>query len=117
MRHDGRQPQQLRKIKIETNVFKHPEGSVMIHFGDTIVNCSATIEENVPPFLRETGTGWVTAEYSMLPRATHTRNRRESSKAGSYPYQESRLSGWKQAHRCLCAAHLPGCKRRSHGVF
>ena len=80
MRHDGRQPQQLRKIKIETNVFKHPEGSVMIHFGDTIVNCSATIEENVPPFLRETGTGWVTAEYSMLPRATHTRNRRESSK-------------------------------------
>ncbi|MEQ7187325.1 ribonuclease PH [Enterococcus hirae] len=80
MRHDGRQPQQLRRIKIETNVFKHPEGSVMIHFGDTIVNCSATIEENVPPFLRETGTGWVTAEYSMLPRATHTRNRRESSK-------------------------------------
>lgn len=80
MRHDGRQPQQLRKIKIETNVFKHPEGSVMIHFGDTIVNCSATIEENVPPFLRETGTGWVTAEYSMLPRATHTRNRRESDK-------------------------------------
>lgn len=80
MRHDGRNNQQLREITIETHVYKHPEGSVVISFGDTIVVCSATLEANVPPFLRGSGTGWVTAEYSMLPRATNTRNRREASK-------------------------------------
>ena len=80
MRHDGRQVNDLRKIDIQTNVFKHPEGSVVISFGDTQVICSATIEESVPPFLRGSETGWVTAEYSMLPRATNTRNRRESAK-------------------------------------
>lgn len=80
IRHDGRSPKQLRKVTIETNVFKHPEGSVMISFGDTKVICSATVEEKVPPFLRGQGTGWVTAEYSMLPRATNTRNIRESAK-------------------------------------
>ena len=66
MRHDGRAVQQLRPIKIETNVFKHPEGSVVISFGDTKVICSATLEDSVPPFLRGSGSGWVTAEYSML---------------------------------------------------
>lgn len=80
MRHDGRNVQDLRKITIETNVLKHPEGSVLISFGDTKVICAATVEESVPPFLKGTGKGWVTAEYSMLPRATNTRNRRESSK-------------------------------------
>lgn len=80
MRHDGRNQQQLRNIAIETNVFKHPEGSVVISFGDTKVICSATVEDSVPPFLRGEGTGWITAEYSMLPRATNTRNRRESAK-------------------------------------
>jgi ribonuclease PH len=80
LRHDGRTVQQLRPIKIETSVFKHPEGSVVISFGDTKVICSATLEESVPPFLRGSETGWVTAEYSMLPRATNTRNRRESAK-------------------------------------
>lgn len=80
MRHDGRAVQQLRPINIETNVFKHPEGSVVISFGDTKVICSATLEDSVPPFLRGSGSGWVTAEYSMLPRATNTRNRRESAK-------------------------------------
>lgn len=80
MRHDGRAVQQLRLIKIETNVFKHPEGSVVISFGDTKVICSATLEDSVPPFLRGSESGWVTAEYSMLPRATNTRNRRESAK-------------------------------------
>ena len=80
MRHDGRTVQQLRPVKIETNVFKHPEGSVVVSFGDTKVICSATLEDSVPPFLRGSETGWVTAEYSMLPRATNTRNRRESSK-------------------------------------
>src|SRR5699024_8468535 len=71
---------QLREVTIETHVYKHPEGSVVISFGDTIVVCSATLEANVPPFLRGSGTGWVTAEYSMLPRATNTRNRREANK-------------------------------------
>ncbi|BCA85857.1 tRNA nucleotidyltransferase [Enterococcus saigonensis] len=80
MRHDGRQVQQIRPVIIKTNVFKHPEGSVVISFGDTQVVCSATIEERVPHFLRDTGKGWVNAEYSMLPRATQTRNRRESAK-------------------------------------
>ncbi len=80
MRHDGRQVNDLRRIDIQTNVFKHPEGSVVISFGDTQVICSATIEESVPPFLRGSENGWVSAEYSMLPRATNTRNRRESSK-------------------------------------
>lgn len=80
MRHDGRQVNDLRRIDIQTNVFKHPEGSVVISFGDTQVICSATIEESVPPFLRGSETGWVSAEYSMLPRATNARNRRESSK-------------------------------------
>ncbi|MGC3221240.1 ribonuclease PH, partial [Enterococcus faecium] len=72
--------QELRKLELQTNLFKYPEGSVVIRFGDTTVICSATIEDSVPPFLSETGTGWVTAEYSMLPRATSTRNRSESSK-------------------------------------
>lgn len=80
MRHDGRNNHQLREISIQTHVYKHPEGSVVISFGDTIVICSATLEDRVPPFLKGSGTGWVTAEYSMLPRATNTRNRREASK-------------------------------------
>lgn len=58
MRHDGRKAQELRKLELQTNVFKYPEGSVVIRFGDTTVICSATIENSVPPFLRETGTGW-----------------------------------------------------------
>lgn len=80
MRHDGRGVQDLRKLTIKTNVYKNPEGSVVISCGDTQVICSATVEEQVPPFLRDSGTGWITAEYSMLPRATNTRNRRESAK-------------------------------------
>ncbi|WP_314064114.1 ribonuclease PH [uncultured Vagococcus sp.] len=80
MRHDNRENQELRAIKIETNVLKHPEGSVLVSFGDTKVICAATFEDKVPPFLRGEGTGWVTAEYSMLPRATNTRNIRESAK-------------------------------------
>lgn len=79
MRHDGRSITDIRPVTIETNVYKHPEGSVVISFGDTIVICSATVEEKTPKFLKNTGKGWVTAEYSMLPRATNTRNKRESS--------------------------------------
>ena len=80
MRHDGRAVQQIRPVTIKTNVFKHPEGSVVISFGDTQVVCSATIENRVPHFLKDSGKGWVSAEYSMLPRATSSRNRRESAK-------------------------------------
>ncbi|WP_409276314.1 ribonuclease PH [Neobacillus sp. SCS-31] len=80
MRFDGREPLQLRPIHIDTNFLKHPEGSVMISVGDTRVICTASIEERVPPFMRGEGKGWITAEYSMLPRATETRNIRESSK-------------------------------------
>src|SRR5690554_3835410 len=80
MRHDGRENDQLRNINIVTNFIKHPEGSVLISFGDTKVICTASVEDRVPPFMRGQGKGWVTAEYSMLPRATESRNIRESSK-------------------------------------
>ncbi|GAA0333707.1 ribonuclease PH [Bacillus carboniphilus] len=80
MRPDGREPLQLRPIHIETNYVKHPEGSVLISVGDTKVICSASLEDRVPHFLRGEGKGWITAEYSMLPRATEQRNIRESSK-------------------------------------
>ncbi|RDI44190.1 ribonuclease PH [Falsibacillus pallidus] len=81
MRPDGRQEAlQLRPVHIEANYLKHPEGSVLITIGDTKVICTASIEERVPPFMRGEGKGWITAEYSMLPRATDTRNIRESSK-------------------------------------
>ena len=68
-RYDGRENNQLRPIRITKNFTKYAEGSVLIEFGDTKVICNATVEENVPPFLRESGSGWVTAEYAMLPRA------------------------------------------------
>ena len=80
MRADERKVKDLRAIKIETDYIKHPEGSVLIEFGDTKVICNASIEDRVPPFLRGQGKGWITAEYAMLPRATQTRNIRESSK-------------------------------------
>lgn len=80
MRNDGRSAATLRTIKITRNFTKHAEGSVLIEFGDTKVLCTASVEESVPPFLRGKGTGWVTAEYAMLPRATHTRSPREAAK-------------------------------------
>jgi ribonuclease PH len=79
-RRNGRATDALREIKLTRNFVKHAEGSVLVEFGDTKVICNATIETRVPPFLKGKGTGWVTAEYSMLPRATHTRNQRESAK-------------------------------------
>lgn len=78
-RHDGRQAAELRPVHIENNYLMHPEGSVLISVGNTKVICTATIEEKVPSFLRGKGKGWITAEYSMLPRATAERTRRESS--------------------------------------
>ncbi len=80
MARSGRGNNQLRPVTITRNFTKHAEGSVLIEFGDTKVICTASVEESVPPFLRGKGTGWVTAEYSMLPRATHTRSSREAAK-------------------------------------
>jgi ribonuclease PH len=80
MRNDGRSGVALRPIKITRSFTRHAEGSVLIEFGDTMVICTASVEESVPPFLRGKGTGWVTAEYAMLPRATHTRSQREAAK-------------------------------------
>ncbi|MCR6111548.1 ribonuclease PH [Bacillus sp. A301a_S52] len=80
MRHDGRSANELRKVEIVPHYIKHPEGSVLITFGDTKVICSASVEERVPPFMRGQGKGWITAEYAMLPRATEQRNIRESAK-------------------------------------
>ena len=80
MRPSGRMPDQMRPITIEPNFTRHAEGSVLIGFGDTKVLVTASVEERVPPFLRGKGEGWVTAEYGMLPRATHTRGTREAAK-------------------------------------
>jgi ribonuclease PH len=77
-RNDGRQSDELRQVRITRQYIKHAEGSVLIEVGDTRVLCNATVQDGVPPFLKDTGTGWVTAEYAMLPRATHTRASRES---------------------------------------
>jgi len=80
MRPSGRAPHQMRKVMLETGVSKYAEGSCLAKFGDTHVLCTATVEERVPPFLRNTGRGWVTAEYGMLPRSTHTRTDREAAR-------------------------------------
>ena len=80
MRNDNRNNDDLRQVRITRNFTKHAEGSVLVEFGDTRVICTASVEESVPPFLRGKGTGWVTAEYSMLPRATHTRSSREAAR-------------------------------------
>jgi ribonuclease PH len=95
MRVDGRQNDQLRPIKITTNYIKHAEGSVYIEVGETKVICTASIEERVPPFMKGQGKGWVTAEYSMLPRSTQVRNQREATKGklGGRTMEIQRLIG------------------------
>ncbi|WP_374324950.1 ribonuclease PH [Azonexus sp.] len=80
MRPSQRQPDQLRAVRITRNFTRHAEGSVLIEMGDTRVLCTASVEESLPPFLRGKGQGWVTAEYGMLPRSTHTRTSREAAK-------------------------------------
>lgn len=79
MRPDGRQPDQMRPVSVTRDFLRHAEGSVLIQVGDTKVVCAASVEDRVPPFLRDTGQGWVTAEYGMLPRSTKTRTSREAS--------------------------------------
>jgi ribonuclease PH len=94
-RHDGRQTNQLRQIKIERGFTRYAEGSVLICFGETRVLCNASVEEKVPSFMRGQGRGWVTAEYSMLPRATQTRSGREAArgKLGGRTMEIQRLIG------------------------
>ena len=80
MRPSGRAPDEMRALSFEPHYTKHAEGSVLVSFGHTKVICTASVEERLPPWLRGKGEGWVTAEYSMLPRATHTRGNREAAK-------------------------------------
>jgi ribonuclease PH len=80
VRPSGRKPDQLRPVRITRGYTRNPEGSVLVEFGDTRVLCTASVEERVPPFLKESGRGWVTAEYGMLPRATNTRGEREAAR-------------------------------------
>jgi ribonuclease PH len=94
-RPDGRKPAELRPVSIETGVARHAEGSALITLGHTKVLCAASIEERVPAFLKGSGSGWVTAEYGMLPRATHTRSAREAAqgKQGGRTLEIQRLIG------------------------
>lgn len=95
MRSPGSGAESLRDVRITRNYIKHAEGSVLVEFGDTKVICTASIEDGVPPFLRGKGGGWLTAEYSMLPRATHVRSQRESSRGrvGGRTHEIQRLIG------------------------
>jgi ribonuclease PH len=95
MRPDGRQNDKLRNIKITRNYMKNAEGSVLIEMGDTKVICTASIEDRVPFFLKDQNRGWITGEYSMLPRSTHTRTNRESSngRVGGRTHEIQRLIG------------------------
>jgi ribonuclease PH len=94
-RSDGRGTEAPRKVKITRNYLKHAEGSVLIEMGDTKVICSASLEQRVPQFLRNSGKGWVTAEYSMLPRSTHTRTSRDSmtGRSNGRAFEIQRLIG------------------------
>lgn len=95
MRPSGRELNEMRTVSIETNVTKHAEGSCMIKMGDTHVLCTATLENRVPPFIKGSGLGWVTAEYGMLPRSTTSRMRREATagKQGGRTVEIQRLIG------------------------
>jgi len=95
LRADQRHPDQLRPVTFQRGYTRYAEGSVLVSFGDTVVLCNATVEEGVPPFMRGEGRGWVTAEYAMLPRATHSRNSREATrgKVGGRTHEIQRLIG------------------------
>jgi ribonuclease PH len=95
MKRFGQCAENLREVKITRNFTKHAEGSVLVEFGDTKVICTCSVEDGVPPFLRGKGSGWLTAEYSMLPRATQVRSSRESSKGrvGGRTHEIQRLIG------------------------
>ncbi|MBI1725832.1 MAG: ribonuclease PH, partial [Candidatus Rokubacteria bacterium] len=93
VRRGGRASDQLRPVRITRDYLRHPEGSVLVEFGDTKVICTASIEEKVPPFLKGQGKGWVTAEYGMLPRSTNTRMNRERSGPSGRSQEIQRLVG------------------------
>src|SRR5207249_7227525 len=92
-RPDGRAPDQLRPVRVTRDYLKHPEGSVLVEFGDTKVICTASLEEKVPPFLKGQGEGWVTAEYGMLPRASNPRGSRENRGPSGRSQEIQRLVG------------------------
>ena len=100
MRPSGRAPDQLRPVSLEPGFSRHAEGSCLVKFGDTHVLCTASVDERVPPWMRNSGKGWVTAEYGMLPRSTHTRTDREAArgKQSGRTQEIQRLIG-----RSLCA--------------
>ena len=100
-RRDGRRPGQLRPVTLQRNYTKHAEGAVLAAFGDTKVLCTATVDETVPPWLRDSGRGWVTGEYAMLPRSTSTRVHRDAAKKGR-AQEISRLIG----RSLRCAVNL-----------
>jgi len=110
MRSDGRAPDQLREIKITPRYIRHAEGSALIEVGDTRVICTVSVEDRVPPFLKGKGEGWITAEYGMLPRATHTRSQRESSKGrpSGRTHEIQRLVG--RSLRCVVDLKVLGEK-------
>ncbi|MFN3813305.1 MAG: ribonuclease PH [Aquificaceae bacterium] len=95
MRKDGRKANELRPIRIARDYLQHPEGSCLVEFGNTKVICTVSVQDNVPPFLKGKGQGWITAEYSMLPRATITRNIRESvqGRIGGRTHEIQRMIG------------------------
>jgi len=95
MRKDGRKADQIRPVVIARDYLRHPKGSVLIEMGDTKVICAVSVEEGVPPFLKNTGRGWLTAEYAMIPASTHERSARESSrgKVGGRTHEIQRLIG------------------------
>ena len=106
-RPSGRSPEQMRAVSIDRGFTRHAEGSVLVAFGDTRVLCTASIENRVPAFLRGKGEGWVTAEYGMLPRATHTRSDREAArgKQGGRTLEIQRLIG-RSLRACVDRAAL-----------
>ena len=108
MRPSKRRPDQMRQVSIERNYTKHAEGSVLVSFGDTKVLCTASVEAKVPPFLKGRGQGWLTAEYGMLPRATHTRGDREAArgKQSGRTQEIQRLIG--RSMRCVFDLKLLG---------
>ena len=110
-RHDGRRPDQLRELDLQPDFLEQPHGSILYAQGRTVVLCAATLDEGVPRWLRGKGTGWVTAEYSMLPRATAERTDRESPRAGSAA-GPTRSSG-SSAARCAASSTSPALGERT----
>jgi len=93
IRSDGRRPQQVRPVRISPGYLSHAEGSALIDMGDTSVLCAVTVEDRVPRFTLGTGSGWITAEYGMLPRSTHTRTPRDTSRSSGRTHEIQRLIG------------------------